>query len=310
MRVGFIGTGRMGSPMVRRLVAAGHDVVAHGRSAKNRWALTELGARAVTSMTEVGESADAVIVCVFTDEQVMEVCLNSGLPAAMPRKSVLVIHTTGSPSTTDAAAADAAHYGVDVVDAPVSGGPHDVAAGHVTLFVGGADDAVAQVKPILRSYGDPVLHVGPLGAGQRVKLINNTLFASQIGLLAEAVQLGNRLGVPESTLHRSTSAREWVESCPGQRRGDGFCRGVHRAGRRVHRQGRGRRQEGRRGSRHRPRSLGQHRERWAGRVKENAVTNLKLVFNPLSEEHDSRALTFPCVRVTERPIASANWASV
>ena len=75
-----------------------------------------------------------------------------------------------------------------------------MAAGQVTLFVGGGDEAVAQVGPVLSSYGDPVLHVGPTGAGQKVKLINNALFAAQIGLVAEAIELGSRLGISESTL--------------------------------------------------------------------------------------------------------------
>ncbi len=112
--------------------------------------------------------------------------------------STLVVHTTASPKTIEAVAArtDA----VDVVDAPVSGGPHDIAAGKLTLFVGGADDTVARLQPILGCYGDPVLHVGPIGAGQTVKLVNNALFAGHIGLLAESIRLGERLGVPESTV--------------------------------------------------------------------------------------------------------------
>lgn len=87
--------------------------------------------------------------------------------------------------------------GIDVVDAAVSGGPHDIAAGRLTLFVGGADEAVERVRPVLDCYGDPVLHVEPSGAGQKTKLVNNALFAGHIGLLAEAIRLGERLGVPE-----------------------------------------------------------------------------------------------------------------
>ena len=147
-------------------------------------------------LAAVAEGADAVIVCVFTDEQVRQVCLESGLVAAMSPDAVLVIHTTGSPRTAEAIAA----RGVDVVDAPVSGGPHDIAAGRVTLFVGGEDDAVARVRPLLSTYGDPVLHVGRTGAGQLVKLINNALFAAQIGLVAEGVRLGGLLGIPEPAL--------------------------------------------------------------------------------------------------------------
>lgn len=197
MRVGFIGAGRMGRPMVARLVEAGHDVRALGRTHERRGELERLGARAVGDAAAAGAQADVVVVCVFTDAQVRQVCLDGALPASMPRGSTLVVHTTASPKTIEAIAR-AGHVGV--VDAPVSGGPHDVAAGTLTLFVGGADDAVERVRPVLGCYGDPVLHVGPAGAGQKVKLVNNASFAAQIGLLAESIRLGERLGVPEPTL--------------------------------------------------------------------------------------------------------------
>jgi 3-hydroxyisobutyrate dehydrogenase-like beta-hydroxyacid dehydrogenase len=134
------------------------------------------------------------------------------LLAAMPGGAVLVVHTTGSPRTAEDVAASAARHGIRVIDAPVSGGPHDVAAGRLTLFVGGADDAVGRVRPVLQSYADPVLHVGPVGAGQRVKLVNNALFAAQIGLLASAIRLGTQLGLEEELLlgalpHGSAASR-------------------------------------------------------------------------------------------------------
>lgn len=210
MRVGFIGAGRMGRPMVARLVAAGHDVRAVGRTAEKRRDLEQLGAQPVPDVAEAGGNADIVVLCVFTDEQVRQVCLDGGLLSAMPRRSVLVVHTTSSPKTIDALATHAG--GVNVIDAAVSGGPHDIAAGRLTLFVGGADDAVKRVRPILGCYGDPILHVGPRGSGQKVKLVNNALFAVHIGLLAEAARLGERLGVSESTLldalsHGSATSR-------------------------------------------------------------------------------------------------------
>ena len=198
--------------MVARLAEAGHHVAVLGRTAEKRAAIAELGADAVGDTAEVSAQADAVLVCVFTDEQVRQVCLDDGLVAAMASGSALVVHTTGSPRTVETIAVRAAPHDVDVVDAPVSGGPHNAAAGALTLFVGGTEDAVARVRPVLSCYGDPILHVGPLGAGQKVKLVNNALFAAQIGLLSGAVELGARLGVPESTLlsalpHGSASSR-------------------------------------------------------------------------------------------------------
>jgi 3-hydroxyisobutyrate dehydrogenase-like beta-hydroxyacid dehydrogenase len=199
--------------MVARLVEAGHGVRALARPpddhAKRR-DLEQLGASAVNDVTEAAAQADVVVLCVFTDEQVRQVCLDSVLLPSMPPGSALVVHTTTSPKTIEAIAARADD--VDVVDAPVSGGPHDIAAGKLTLFVGGTDDTVARVRPILGCYGDPVLHVGPSGAGQKVKLVNNALFVGHIGLLAESIQLGERLGVSESTVlaalvHGSATSR-------------------------------------------------------------------------------------------------------
>ncbi|MCK0176593.1 NAD(P)-dependent oxidoreductase [Mycolicibacterium sp. F2034L] len=211
-RVGFVGAGRMGAPMVRRLVEHGHDVTVLGRSDETRSAAAQLGSTPAASVVEAATSADVVVVCVFTDDQVRQVCLEDGLIAAMRPGAVLVIHTTGSPDTARSLAATAAGGDVAVLDAPVSGGPHDIAAGALTVFAGGDEDAVARVRPVLESYTAPLLHVGPLGAGQSVKLVNNALFAAQIGALREAVRLGAELGVAEGDLlaalpHGSAASR-------------------------------------------------------------------------------------------------------
>jgi 3-hydroxyisobutyrate dehydrogenase-like beta-hydroxyacid dehydrogenase len=198
--------------MVARLVEAGHDVAVLGRSAEKRTPVAQLGATAVADIVDVTASAEVVVICVFTDDQVRQICLEDGVLATMSPGSALVVHTTGSPRTVETIAVRGAPGDVDVVDAPVSGGPHNAAAGALTLFVGGADEAVVRVRPVLSCYGDPILHVGPLGAGQRVKLVNNALFAAQIGLLCGSIELGARLGVPESTLlnalpHGSAASR-------------------------------------------------------------------------------------------------------
>ncbi|GGQ33517.1 NAD(P)-dependent oxidoreductase [Streptomyces mutabilis] len=196
MELGFVGAGRMGRPMVRRLVEAGHRVRVYVRDAEVRTSLARDGAEPVTSLTAAARGADAVLLCVLTDAQVREVCLDGALVPALPDGSVLAVHTTGDPRTVRTLA----HRGADVVDVPVSGGPHDVEAGRLTVFAGGEEQAVERVRPALCAYADPVLHVGALGAGQGVKLVNNTLFAAQLGLLAQAVRLGRDLGVEESVL--------------------------------------------------------------------------------------------------------------
>ncbi|MET8798781.1 NAD(P)-dependent oxidoreductase [Nocardia sp. NPDC004568] len=212
MRIGFIGAGRMGTPMIRRLTAAGHSVHALGRTPGARAAITATGATALGSAAEAGRDAEAVVICVFTDQQVREVCLDSGLLETMPPGAVLILHTTGSPDTATTIAAAPAAAGRHVVDAPVSGGPHNIADGSLTVFLGGSADATARARPVLAAYADPVLWVGELGNGQRVKLVNNSLFAAQIGLVTEAVRLAGELGLTEAEVlsalpHASSSGR-------------------------------------------------------------------------------------------------------
>ncbi|MCX4831290.1 NAD(P)-dependent oxidoreductase [Streptomyces sp. NBC_01016] len=207
-RIGFAGAGRMGLPMVRRLVAGGHKVCTVGRTPERRATLTAEGAKAVERVEDAAEGVDAFIVCVFTDQQVREVCLGSGLLDTLPRNAALIIHTTTSPHTVREIAA----RGITVLDAPVSGGPHDIATGRLTVFAGGDEATVERLRPVLATYANPVLPVGPVGAGQSVKLINNALFTAQLGLVAEAARLGRELGVHEAVLldalgHGSAASR-------------------------------------------------------------------------------------------------------
>ncbi|MEV0248155.1 NAD(P)-dependent oxidoreductase [Nocardia sp. NPDC050712] len=201
MRVGFVGAGRMGAPMVQRLVAAGHEVRVLARDPATL--AGPAGASVTSRPSEAAADAAAVLVCVFTDEQVRSVCLDGDLLSAMPPGSVLVVHTTARPDTMTAVAEHAARYGVEVLDAAVSGGPHDIAAGTLTVFTGGTDAAVRRIQPALSCYADPILHVGPLGAGQRVKLLNNAAFAAQLGVVAEIVRLAEQFGLDEATVLRA-----------------------------------------------------------------------------------------------------------
>lgn len=212
MRIGFVGAGRMGLPMVRRLAAAGHEVRVMVRRSEVRDVVTEAGARAVHTSAEAAAGASVVLMCLFSDDQVREVCLDGELSAAMAPGAILALHTTGDPRTAHAVAAQAVSHAVRVADAPVSGGPHDIAAGALTVFLGADDETAADLRPVLSAYADPILHVGALGAGQRVKLVNNALFAAQAGLVAAAVRLASQLGVTEAALlsalpHASSSGR-------------------------------------------------------------------------------------------------------
>jgi 3-hydroxyisobutyrate dehydrogenase len=194
VNVGFIGAGMMGGPMVSRLVDAGHRVRVYGRREETRDAASVLGATTVASAAAVAVDATVVVLCPFDDAQVLEIAMEDGVLAAMAPGAVLVIHTTGSPRTAQSLQ-DEAPAGVVVVDAPVSGSATDIAGGQITLFVGGRDDAVTTAKPVLGAYGDPIMHVGALGAGQAVKLLNNALFAAHLQLAASVADLSTGLGL-------------------------------------------------------------------------------------------------------------------
>lgn len=201
MRIGFIGPGRMGRPMVDRLTAAGHHVTVHARQAGTRAAATADGLTVSETVVETVSGADAVFVAVLTDEQVRSACLGpDGAVAAMAPGATLIQHTTCDPTTVEAIAEAGVARRVDVLDAALSGGPHDVRAGRLTLWVGGDEAALDRVRPLMDTYASPILGVGAAGDGQRVKLVNNALFVAQVGLAVEAVRLADSLGISEETV--------------------------------------------------------------------------------------------------------------
>jgi 3-hydroxyisobutyrate dehydrogenase-like beta-hydroxyacid dehydrogenase len=193
MRVGMIGLGTMGMPMLERLRGAGHDVSFRARRPEVTAHAEGLGARPAADFAD----RDAVIVCVYSDDQVREV--GPGIVAGMRPGATLVNHTTGSPATATLLAEAAAPHGVQVLDAALSGGPADIRAGQLTLLIGGDETVLADVRPALASYAGQVIHVGAVGDGQRVKLVNNALFAAQVGLVAEAERVAAGLGVDPAT---------------------------------------------------------------------------------------------------------------
>lgn len=199
MIIGFVGTGRMGAPMVRRLALMGEAVRVHARPNSPRVGF-DGDVETVDTVAATAVDADAVVVCVHTDEQVRQVCHDGELLSAMRPKSVLIVHTTGHPRTVRDVADVLAHRGVDVVDAPVSGGPDEIEKGSITTFVGGSADAFAAASEVLGHYSNPSFHTGGLGTGQLTKLVNNAVFASNIAVLGAATGIGRGLGIDESVL--------------------------------------------------------------------------------------------------------------
>jgi len=209
LRVGIVGTGEMGPPLVDRLVASGFDVAAYVRRAEVRAELDAAGITCVDSLTALGAGRDVWSVYVYRDEEVREVAFTDGLADAMEPGSVLLVLTTGSPRTVEHIDARVRARGVGVVDAPGSGGPAQVQNGTLTLFVGGADEHVAKCRPVLESYATQIVHFGALGAGQRVKLLNNLLFGANVELAVEAARVAAEFGIDPLLLART------LHSCSG-----------------------------------------------------------------------------------------------
>lgn len=199
--VGFIGAGQLGEPMVMRLLGAGLPVSVYARRDEVRQRLTAQGATAVGSVAELAGTSDILISCLFSDAQLFDAGLgDDGFIANAKAGAVFVSHTTGTVSTLRALAAASPGSAPVMLDAPVSGTAEDIAAGTLTVLIGGPGDAVSAVTPVLASYADPIVATGELGSALAIKLINNALFAANAQLLAAAIELGDQLGVDQQSL--------------------------------------------------------------------------------------------------------------
>jgi 3-hydroxyisobutyrate dehydrogenase-like beta-hydroxyacid dehydrogenase len=199
-RAGFIGLGSQGGGMADRLIGQGLPTVLWARRAETLEPFTGRATFA-TDPAALGRACDVVGICVTDGPAVFDVTLGpTGVLAGMGSGSVLAIHSTIGPDECAEVAAAAAARGVQVIDAPVSGGGGAAAAGQLSVYVGGTDGALAAARPFLQTFGNPILHLGPLGSGLRTKLINNALNAAQFALAHDALALGASLGLDTAAL--------------------------------------------------------------------------------------------------------------
>jgi 2-hydroxy-3-oxopropionate reductase len=195
-RVAFIGLGIMGKPMARRLLGAGFSLMVHSRSAGPVDELVDAGAVRAGSASEAARVSGAVITMLPDTSDVELVMLGADGVASATLPGTLVIDmSTIDPEPTrriaDAFAAD----GVDMLDAPVSGGEQGAIDGTLSIMVGGDAAAVDRAMPMFRAMGKNVVHVGPIGAGQVTKACNQLVVAATIEAVAEALVLAERSGV-------------------------------------------------------------------------------------------------------------------
>ena len=195
--LGFVGLGRMGSPMATHLVAAGHDVVVYDR---RREAIEEVAdATGADSAAAVGDVAEVVFLSLPGPEAVEAVA--GELAETLDAGSIVVDTTTSTPETTRTVADRLADRDVTVLGAPVSGGTAGAAEGTLTAMVGGEAAAVERCRAFLEAFASEVVHVGPdPGHGHAVKLLNNYLSFSAMIATSEAVALGRSAGLDLETM--------------------------------------------------------------------------------------------------------------
>lgn len=191
VRVGFVGLGSQGGPMARRIVDAGFPTALWARRPETLEPFAGTQAAVATTLEDLGAASDVLGVCVVDDAGVDAVLRGKGgALAGMQEGSIVAIHSTVHPSTCLRLQAD--FPSIRFVDAPVSGGGHQAADGHLLVMAGGDPDAVTRCRPVFETFGDPVLHLGPLGAGQEAKVLNNTVFTAHLALAAEVFDLARR----------------------------------------------------------------------------------------------------------------------
>ena len=197
MKLAFLGMGVMGAPMAGHLKAKGYDVTVYNRTAAKAeaWAARHGGATAATP-TEAAEGAEIVFACVGNDDDVRSVVYGeTGAFAAMSAGSVFVDHTTASAALARELDAEAEQRGLGFVDAPVSGGQAGAENGMLTVMCGGTETAFNRASPIIDAYARSCKLMGPAGAGQLTKMVNQICIAGLVQGLSEALAFCERAGL-------------------------------------------------------------------------------------------------------------------
>lgn len=221
--IGFIGLGNMGAPMAANLVKAGHKVRGYDLSAAALSALTQAGGLAAGSASDAATGADIIITMLPAGEHVREVWLHQGglieVARAGGTRPLLIDCSTIDVASARVVEEAARAAGLEMLDAPVSGGTVGAAAGTLTFMVGGSEAAFARGEPVLKAMGKNIFHAGAAGAGQAAKICNNMMLAINMIGVSEGFLLAKSLGLGWEKLHAITTtatSQSWALSnyCP------------------------------------------------------------------------------------------------
>jgi len=199
--IGFIGLGNMGGPMAANLIKAGHKLRAFDLSPAAVAKLGEAGADAAQSASDAANGAEAVITMLPAGQQVRDIYLGpQGLIASAPPGALLIDCSTIDVATAREVSAAAEAAGLDMLDAPVSGGVGGAQGATLTFMVGGTAAAFKRAQPILACMGKTAIHAGGPGNGQAAKICNNMILGITMIAVSEAFALGEKLGLGHQTL--------------------------------------------------------------------------------------------------------------
>ena len=209
-RLGFAGLGIMGAGMAANLIARGHQLTVWNRTRAKADAIE--GAIVADSLQDLAAAVDVVMICVSDSPDVVDV-VEGGLLPGLRDGQMIVDHSTISPAVTRALADKVATKGVGWLDAPVSGGSEGAVNGTLSTMVGGSPEDLERVRPYLECYSATITHVGPIGSGQLVKLVNQILVVGNQMAASEALLFAKRAGLDlEATLNavKGGAAGSWM----------------------------------------------------------------------------------------------------
>ncbi len=205
--VGVVGLGNMGLGMAATLVRAGFAVLGTDISAARRAPAEQAGIRFHDRLTDVLTGADTLVFSLpYARDVEAVVTAPGGLLGRRDRKVVVIDTSTSDPGTSRRLAARLAEAGHGLLDAPVSGGPSGAAAGTMTMMIGGSEEDVTLVQPVIRAMSGTAIHVGPSGAGNVAKLVNNMLLAAHLITTGEAMRLSEAAGLPAEAVLKVVNA--------------------------------------------------------------------------------------------------------
>jgi 3-hydroxyisobutyrate dehydrogenase len=211
MKIAFAGLGVMGAPMARHLLAAGHDVTGFNRSPEKALAWAQAnGGKSAATVAEAVKGVELFVLCVGNDDDVRAV-VTEALPH-LAEGAVVVDHTTTSAKVAREVAALAAGSGRFFIDAPVSGGQAGAENGQLSVMVGGDAGALARVEGAVMAYSKAIQHMGPSGAGQLTKMVNQIAIAGVVQGLAEAIHFAKTAGLDTDAVYQAVSkgaAQSW-----------------------------------------------------------------------------------------------------